>query len=65
MLENVDQFRTLIRLLRIKLQRPGRWFPKRWFGMDTSCNLYMFGPGSDIIRRCGIVGVGVSLWAWA
>jgi hypothetical protein len=33
------------------------------------CNcdgLYMFGPGSDTIwRRCGLVGVGVSLWAWA
>jgi hypothetical protein len=27
--------------------------------------LYMLGPGSDTIRRCGSVGVGVSLWAWA
>jgi hypothetical protein len=27
--------------------------------------LYMLGPGSDAIRRCGLVGVGVSLWAWA
>ena len=22
-------------------------------------------PGSGIIRRCGLVGVGVSLWMWA
>ena len=27
--------------------------------------LYMLGPGSDTIRRCDPVGVGVSLWAWA
>jgi hypothetical protein len=58
--ENVDQLRTLIRRSRIKLQRPGRWF-----GTETSCDLYMFGPGSDTIRRCGLVGVGVSLWARA
>jgi hypothetical protein len=32
----------------------------------THCDgLYMFGPGSGTIRRCGLVGVGVSLWAWA
>jgi hypothetical protein len=24
----------------------------------------MLGPGSRIIRGCGLVGVGVSLWAW-
>jgi hypothetical protein len=24
----------------------------------------MVGPGSGTIRRCGLVGVGVSLWAW-
>jgi hypothetical protein len=25
----------------------------------------MLGPGSGTIRRCVLVGVGVSLWAWA
>jgi hypothetical protein len=25
----------------------------------------MLGPGSGTIWRCGLVGVGVSLWAWA
>jgi hypothetical protein len=25
----------------------------------------MLGPGSGTIRRCGLVGVGVSLWEWA
>jgi hypothetical protein len=27
-------------------------------------DLYMVGPGNGTIRRCGPVGVGVSLWAW-
>jgi hypothetical protein len=27
--------------------------------------LYMLGPGSGTIRRCGPVGIGVSLWVWA
>jgi hypothetical protein len=27
--------------------------------------LYMLGPGSGIVGRCGLVGVGVSLWAWS
>jgi len=27
--------------------------------------LHMLGPGSGTIRRCGLVGVGVSLWVWA
>jgi hypothetical protein len=27
--------------------------------------LYMLGPGSGTIRRCGLVGVGVSVWVWA
>ena len=26
--------------------------------------LYMFGPGSGIIRRCGLARVGVSMWVW-
>jgi hypothetical protein len=33
--------------------------------VDHCDGLYMFGPESGTIRRCGIVGVGVSLWAWA
>jgi hypothetical protein len=33
---------------------------------DNHCDgLYMLGPGSGTIRRCGLVGVGVSLWVWA
>ena len=28
-------------------------------------DLYMLGPGSGTIRRCSLVGVGVSLWVWA
>jgi hypothetical protein len=27
--------------------------------------LYMLSPGSGTIRRCILVGVGVSLWCWA
>ena len=25
----------------------------------------LLGPGSGTIRRCGLAGVSVSLWAWA
>jgi hypothetical protein len=33
---------------------------------DPGCDgLYMLGPGGGTIRRCGLVGVGVPLWAWA
>ena len=28
-------------------------------------SLYMLSPGSSTIRMHGLVGVGVSLWAWA
>ena len=28
-------------------------------------SLNMLGPGSGIIRKCGLVGVGVLLWVWA
>jgi hypothetical protein len=28
-------------------------------------SLNMLDPGSGTIRRCGPVGVGVSLWVWA
>jgi hypothetical protein len=27
--------------------------------------MYMLGPRSATIRRCGLDGVGVSLWVWA
>jgi hypothetical protein len=27
--------------------------------------LYMLGPGSGTIRRCGLVGGSVSLWVWS
>jgi hypothetical protein len=27
--------------------------------------LYMLCPGSGTIRRCDLVGVGISLWVWA
>ena len=34
-------------------------------GSLVKCDgLYMLGPGSSAIRRCGLVGVGVSLWLW-
>ena len=30
----------------------------------TQCDgLYMLGPGNGTISRCGLVGIGVSLWA--
>jgi hypothetical protein len=33
--------------------------------MYGSCDgLYMIGPGSGTIRRCGLVEVGVALWVW-
>jgi hypothetical protein len=33
---------------------------------NTNCDgLSILGPGSDIIWRCDLVGVGVSLWVWA
>ena len=32
----------------------------------THCGgLNTLGPGSGSIKRCGLVGVGVSLWVWA
>ena len=37
------------------------WF---WF-FEIGCGgLYMLGPGSGTIWRCGLVGVGVLLWVW-
>jgi hypothetical protein len=32
--------------------------------MGASSGLNMLGPGSDTIRKCGLVGVNVSLWGW-
>ena len=42
--------------------------PASFRGRDVkagSDGLYMLCPGSGTIRRCGPVGVGVSLWVWA
>jgi hypothetical protein len=36
-----------------------------WFHLYRCDGLYMLGPESGAIRRCGLVGVGVSQWAWA
>jgi hypothetical protein len=38
------------------------WIPSFLYTCD---GLYMLGPGSSTFRRCGLVGVGVSLWIWA
>ena len=27
--------------------------------------LYVLGPGSGLVGRCCLVGVGVALWVWA
>ena len=32
--------------------------------LGTCDGLYMLGPGNGTIRRCDLVGVGVSLWVW-
>ena len=38
-------------------------FEQGYGGQGVECDgLYMLGPGSGTIRRCGLVGVGVSLW---
>jgi hypothetical protein len=46
-----------------------RVYPRRKFDVDfpdPSCDgLYMLGPGSGTLWRCGLVGVSVSLWKWA
>jgi hypothetical protein len=36
-----------------------------YFGFKQCDGLYVLGPGVGMIRRCGPVGVGVSLWVWA
>ena len=33
--------------------------------IDVCDGLYMLGPGNGTIRTYCLVGVGVSLWAWA
>ena len=41
-------------------------FEQAYGDQGVECDgLYMLGPGSGTIRRCGPVGVGVSLWVWA
>ena len=39
---------------------------KRSHDFERQCDgLYMLGPGTGTIWRCGLVGVGVSLCVWA
>ena len=45
-------------------------FACKWIELENSilgeCDgLYILGPGSSTIWRCGLVEVGVSLWVWA
>ena len=41
-------------------------FEQLYGGQGVECDgLYMIGPGSGTIWRCGLVGVDVSLLAWA
>jgi hypothetical protein len=50
---------------------PREWYHPQWTKfshkkMFHQCGgLYMLGPGSGTIRRCGLVGLGISLWVWA
>ena len=37
----------------------------QYFTFAQCGGLYVFGPESGTIRRCGLVGVGVSPWVWA
>jgi hypothetical protein len=34
-------------------------------GVRLCDGLYLLGLGSGTVTRCGLVGVGVSLWVWA
>jgi hypothetical protein len=37
-------------------------FEQAYGGQGVECDgLYMLGPGSDTIRRCSLVGVGMAL----
>jgi hypothetical protein len=48
------------------LSTVGSWRLFSSTSLDTGCNgLNMLGLGSGTIRRCDLVGVGVSLWVWA
>ena len=41
-------------------------FEQVYGGQGVECGgLYILGPGSGTIWRCGLVGVDVSLWVWA
>jgi hypothetical protein len=41
-------------------------FEQAYEGQGVKCDgLYMLGPGSGTIKRCGPVVVSVSLWVWA
>jgi hypothetical protein len=40
--------------------------PRTTWNIVSLCDgFYMLYPGSGTIRRCGLVGVGVSQWVWA
>ena len=52
----------------MRIEKNARWPEVRKVNNDPKrhCGgLIMLGPESDTIRRCGLVGVGVSLWGWA
>jgi hypothetical protein len=40
-------------------------FQQAYGGQGVECDLYMLCPGSDTIRGCDHVGVGVSMWVLA
>jgi hypothetical protein len=46
-------------------QQMNEWMNGRGPAHINCDGLYMLEPGSDTIRRCGPVWVGVSLWIWA
>jgi hypothetical protein len=44
---------------------PGFYKKASWASKGMECDsLHMLSPGSGTIRSCGVVRVGVSLWAW-
>ena len=52
-------------LPQVRMRVPDPRDPVPTLHMATCYSLNMLGPGSGTIRRCGLVGVGVSLWVWA
>jgi hypothetical protein len=41
------------------------WHCNHLLSLPVCDGLYMLGLRSGTIRRCGLTGVGVSLWIWA